>query len=223
LEEVFVRLIEQEAERERPVPLGNDWEVIRRGGLCGFRNAGTGETIDPVYDAAGPFSEGMAPVRVGRRWFYVDHRGRNVLDGALYDGIEPFYEGLAVVRKGERYGFIDPAGKIVVPLLWEEARRFSQERACVRKEGKYGFIDLSGHPVIPPAYDSAFDFREGLAVVGRQGRYGYIDRQGRVKIAPVFRFASGFRRGEATAEAGTDGCPLRLIRRGEEILVLADP
>ncbi len=195
------------------------WETIREKGVYGFRNSVTGETIAPAYDAAGPFSEGSAPVRIGRRWLYIDHRGKKVLDGAAFDAVEPFHEGLAVVRKGARYGFIDAQGNQAISLQWEGARRFSEGRACVRTNGKYGFIDRSGCLIVPPRFDSAFDFREGFAVVGQGGRYGYIDRDGRMAIAPGYRFASGFRRGQATAESD-HGEPIRLIKQGDGIVVI---
>jgi hypothetical protein len=210
---------------ERPVisitAAPNAWEIIRKNGLYGFCNTATGETIDPAYDAAGLFSEGWAPVRIGRRWLYIDRCGKKVLDGAAYDAVESFYEGLAVVRKGGRYGFLDTGGRFAVPLQWEEARRFSEGLACVRSGGKYGFIDREGRTVVAPRFDSAFDFREGFAVVGAAGRYGYIDRRGGMAIEPIYRFASGFRHGQATAE--NDDRQIRLVKQGGVILIQNEP
>lgn len=217
-------LAEVLAEVARPpsgatVPSGaDDWESVRTDGLYGYRNARTGETIDAVYDDAGAFGGGLAPVRIGRRWLYIDHRGSKVLDASAYDAVEPFCEGLAVVRKGARFGYIDREGTPVIPPRWEEARRFSGGLACVREAGRYGFIDRTGRTVVAPRFEAAFDFREGLAVVGEGGLHGYIDARGRVLIAPTYRFASGFRGCEATAELA-GGEPVRLFKQGDKIVI----
>ena len=60
--------------------------------------------INPQFDYADDFSEGLAAVRVGDRntgkWGYIDKKGKFVIN-PRFDWAFPFSEGLAVVRIGE--------------------------------------------------------------------------------------------------------------------------
>ncbi len=66
----------------------------------------------------------------------------------------------------------------MIPLNYEEARRFSECLGEVKLSGKWGYIDKSGKEVIPLKYDKASPFSKGLAKVGLNGKEGYIDENG---------------------------------------------
>lgn len=94
-----------------------------------------------------------------------------------YDFVGDFYNDLAVVRKGERYGFINRNKSLVVPLKYNYARAFSEERAVV-KLFKYGYIDVSGEEIIPLIYDVAHDFEKDKALVKQEKETFFISRGG---------------------------------------------
>ena len=66
-------------------------------------------------DELGSYSEGMAPVRVGDRWGYIDTEGRVAVE-PFYDYCGAFLDGCAIVRKGELYGVIDKNGALLRPM-----------------------------------------------------------------------------------------------------------
>ena len=77
--------------------------------------------IKPKYDEAQSFSEGLAAVKKGSKWGYIDTKGEVVIPFE-YDVAYVFNEGLAVVGKlskahgGERYemGFIDQENNLTM-------------------------------------------------------------------------------------------------------------
>ncbi len=79
------------------------------GGKWGYIDQ-RGELVIPYrYDDAEPFSDGLAQVRVGQQWFFVDRQGKTVaaLDPTLCkDGCQvlAFTEGLALVEWYGRSG-----------------------------------------------------------------------------------------------------------------------
>jgi hypothetical protein len=82
-----------------PVVKDGKWGYVDRTGKV---------VVAPRFDAAGRFSEGLAPVRLGRQLGYADATGALVLapefepaDGTLH---RKFSDGRAVVRKAGRYG-----------------------------------------------------------------------------------------------------------------------
>jgi len=53
--------------------------------------------IPPQFEQADSFSEGLARVKIGDKWGYIDNKGKYVIQPQL-DEAQPFSEGLALVR-----------------------------------------------------------------------------------------------------------------------------
>ncbi len=187
--------------------------LFRRDGKYGFLDGKGEEAIPPVYDDAGEFGEGLAPVRCRDRWFFIDTAGSEAIGLDAVDSAAGFREGLAVVKTNGRYGFIDPAGQWVIPALYEEAGSFHEGLAAVKRDGKYGFISPGGEPVIGFRFDIAGNFHEGVAVVGIGGLFGYIDRRGNFLTSVQYTVASAIRKGRAAAEKGVSKKILKMINQ----------
>lgn len=75
---------------------------IVRDGLWGFK-IGERELIPPIYDAGFDFTEGLAAVRTGRCWHFIDPTGAVAIDCSDCNAVKPFANGRAiVVRDGQR-------------------------------------------------------------------------------------------------------------------------
>ncbi|MEM7569609.1 MAG: WG repeat-containing protein [Pseudomonadota bacterium] len=64
---------------------------------------------EPRYRNAERFSEGVAAVRLGRQYQYIDTDG-TFLNRDLYDTATPFHDGMAYVRGYNEYGWINRDG-----------------------------------------------------------------------------------------------------------------
>ena len=74
----------------------------------GYRDT-TGTLVIPFrFGGASDFSEGLAPVKVGRKWGYIDETGKYVVK-PRFDMACSFYEGLTPVGVDGRWGFINRA------------------------------------------------------------------------------------------------------------------
>lgn len=167
----------------------------------------TGKTvIEPQFDGAESFSEGLAVVRVGKKSGYIDKTGKIVIE-PQFDGASSFSEGLAgiVVRdeeSEEKWGFIDKTGKIVINPQFDMVYWFSEGLALVKAGDKHGYIDRTGKYVIKPQFEDADCFSEGLAWIKTGDKYGYIDRTGKIVIKPKFDRVWEFHDGLAMVEVG---------------------
>jgi len=197
---------------------GSKWPLLKWGYLDQtFRFA-----IEPAFEFAHPFSEGLAAARLNQQpwnFGYIDRSGTFVIPPKFEDA-GPFLEGRAVVRiRGERlWGIIDRSGEWVVTPRYpafSEASNYSEGRACVSKrivdkpepgesEFLWGFIDKSGKQVIDFKFKNASSFKDGVAVVRVNEGYGYIDPSGEYVIQPQFNLAWEFSEGLArvTSENG---------------------
>lgn len=135
-----------------PMPFSKD-------GKFGYRDRKRVVVVEPKFDFASEFSEGLAPVGLGvypnTKWGYIDLTGKMVIE-PKFDEAYAFSEGIAAVRmevteksKG-KLGYIDKTGKYIVEPKFDEAEPFKDGKARVRiiREG-YGYINTKGEIVEP--------------------------------------------------------------------------
>jgi hypothetical protein len=144
------------------------------------------------FERAGSFAEGLAPVRVGDHWGYLEKHG-NLAIPARFDTAEPFSDGLALVSKDEHFGYIDHSGAFAIAPQFRHAEPFSNERAVVSDgDDLYWYIDKQGKPTFSEKFEEASSFFKGLAHVelvptetnakdkaAVDGPYAYIDVSGK--------------------------------------------
>ena len=122
--------------------------------------------VNPIFEGAHDFSEGLAAVCVGTGCY-----------GKLGDS-----------SKEEKWGYIDRNGKLVITPQFESAGEFKEGFASVSIGGKYGYIDKSGKFAINPQFYLAWPFDGGFANVsikeGDNFKYGWIDRSGKYVWQP---------------------------------------
>lgn len=152
-----------------------------------------------VYDAAYPFSNGVA--KVGKivhgklKFGLIDKDGQQVVPmeyDAMQDG---FSDGLKVVGKLDvkhgkwSYGFIDATGKVVIPLKFSMAGTFN-EGLCAVKDNEHkhnvAFINIAGDIVIPYIEKSDLFgmpmFNDGACILRCSGKAGAIGKDGSVIV-----------------------------------------
>lgn len=189
--------------------------------------------INPQFDSAGPFSEGLAPVRIGDsktgKWGFIDKQGAMVIKPHFDFPIPPiFSEGLASVHVGDtktgKWGYIDKQGTMVITPQFDFAERFSDGIALVhitdKESRKVGYINKQGMIVItlPSHFMDASIFSEGLAPTadiyafddnpapnypGANFKFGYINKQGTMAIKAQYGQALAFSEGLAAVFVGT--------------------
>lgn len=180
----------------------------------GYINKTGTVVIEPQFQEASSFSEGLASVMVKGRWGVIDKAGRMVIE-PQYDLINKFSENIAVAVKGDEVFLIDRAGQIVLSPKRSELRFNIYEDTRVSDglieahdcaTSKYGFIDMTGKFIIAPQYDQAASFSEGLARVGLReegkGKIGFINRNGQFVIPPKFNTDADFRRNSTDFSEG---------------------
>ncbi len=103
------------------------------------------------YQYQGPFCDGIATIKVNRKWGFIDSLGV-VLVSPKYDEVEKFSSGLARVRMS----------------------------SSGHNAGGWGLVNTSGQEIVPPIYEWIYDFENGEAKVKRAGQENFINRNGRI-------------------------------------------
>ena len=111
--------------------------------------------IPCVYDNAGRFGKnGLAPVRQGDRWGYINKRGELAIPAQYDMAYSSGEEEIARVELNDRYSYIDKENSVIIPPVYDWLSDIGENGLLLAVSGeKYGYVDRKGQTVIPLEYD----------------------------------------------------------------------
>lgn len=155
-----------------PFQEGETLTYARKEDKLGFINTQGEWVIEPQFEKARAFRNGLAPVYLDKKWGYVNAQGELVVQPEYPDAEIFSSDGLAPVKVGKEWGFIDKSGKLVIPaeygisvafvgfLTGGEDKGFIDGLARVKHKGKWGFIDTKGQALGNEWFDNAEPFEK---------------------------------------------------------------
>lgn len=175
--------------------------------------------IEPQYDEAFVFSEGLALVKKDGKFFIINTRGdieAEITDEEFNEifllDADKFIDGNIRFSDSdfgshgpnyEHVGFVNTKGEVTwYPKAWSFSEGMAFVAPNVDQDGKRGFIDSKGDLIIELSEDEGGgSFHEGLAFSSKtdNGPYGYMDKTGKYVIEPQFKDVKSFFDGVAAA------------------------
>lgn len=188
--------------------------------------------IPPQFDYASPFQDGLATVRTGRKWFFINEQGKEMitLDSTILGIIEvgQFSEGLCPIRKAtildkkptRKYGYLNTDGKLAIPAVFDGAGPFHNGIAVVDslnlgdyRPGQEGgiprdlaLIDKQGQLLTPYSFRRISPFNEaGFAEViqAGTGKQGIVGKDGQVLTGQYYPRVKSFPAGMTVFDGST--------------------
>lgn len=148
-------------------PNSGEREWLERSFKFGFIDVAGKLVINPMFEWAQAFREGLAAVCVGQGCYGIDLQHPSEI-------------------REQKWGYIDKTGAMVIPPQFDHAQSFHDGLASVSVGGKVGYIDKAGRFVINPQFAYGEDFVRGIAhvAIGKLEQpdamqYGYIDKTGK--------------------------------------------
>jgi len=170
---------------------GIEYFQIMEDGKTGFRDLDENVIIEPIYESADMFSEGLSAVTLTKDGLtgYINTKGEMVIQPSFeYAG--GFGNGLAPFRAHDLYGFIDRTGKAKIAPQYAWVDQFAEGYCAVRnRQGQYAFIDTSGTPLTEFKFQYARGFDGGKAKVQMDNMWGAIDKKGIVVVEFMYPHA----------------------------------
>ncbi len=187
-----------------------------------------GNLIIPIqFDEASLFYEGLATVRMDKKWFFIDEKGEKAItiDPDIIGIVEVgnFNEGLCPIQKttilnkqpATKYGYLNTKGQLAISPQFDRVGRFIGGLAVVdslvysvnnagQKTGVTvyrGLIDKKGNPVTNYEFKEIFPFSEaGYARVihSNLDRQGIIGKNGETLTNDYYTEVKDFPAGMAT-------------------------
>ena len=186
----------------RPIPMSNYSEGLAsatdKNEQWGYIDRIGRVAIPFQFKYAGMFQDGIARVRLGDKFFFIDKTGSRVTPE--FDGAFDFHEELAAVIVDKGVGYIRRDGSFALPAQYRSASGidFSEGVVAIRVNEKVGFMDRYGNVVIEPKYDDVYAFSDGLAPVRMGDKWGYVDHAGNVVIPIKYQIGHMFSEGMAS-------------------------
>ncbi|MFX1343060.1 MAG: WG repeat-containing protein [Promethearchaeota archaeon] len=140
----------------------------------GFINKQGQIAIEARFDDAKDFHNGLAAVKLGEKWGYIDKTGQFVTE-RLYDWVpEKLDEDLNRVQIRTKWGYVNKTGKVIIQPQFDKAFPFSEGLAAVYFDEGWGYINTAGK-----FYIWGFDapkFPEGTGIEFRKFRVEGLGR-----------------------------------------------
>lgn len=176
------------------------------GGKWGFIDKNGKWMLEPRYESALDYKQGIARVRVDGKWGAVNNNFEFAVKPE-FDFIEYLYseDGKTLLTVGlnqDGIGFIDEQGELSILPQFGEAGEFHEGLVKIREDGLWGYADRNGQVVIPPQFKEASDFYEGRARVRDRRYWGYIDTNGNQVTPQKYLRAGDFHNGLAWIQDG---------------------
>ena len=111
--------------------------------------------VEPAYENAEPFSDGVAAVKNGGKYGLIGLDGEEL--GTLsYENIKYYSSGFLPVCKNGSWSFVNIYGKQLIKGVFLDAESFENGYAAVKTEKGWGYIDEKGNFAVEPKYTDAW-------------------------------------------------------------------
>lgn len=157
--------------------------------FTGFIDASGKYIINPIYDAATDFYEGLSVVNKNDSVFFINKENANVFD-KFYTDASVFKNGIAPVKQNNKWYFINRQGQ-TVSKVYDEINELSNAVYVVKLKNKYGALDQFGQVILETNFDKLGDFKNEYAYYIENGNYGFVSKAGTVHKAE-FEWISDF-------------------------------
>jgi len=171
------------------------------------------------FNQLGDFSDGVAAVKKGDLWGFIDVNGKTVIEPVYMAGFDvPFFaNGLCGIYnpKEDARGYINTKGEIVIPFTIYSTRPFYDTITVIYQPGKadgtksarVSIIDMKGNVLVeyaPTAYSYETHFIDGLARISKDFKSGFMDKTGKIVIEAKYDDARDFSEGLAAVQFTND-------------------
>lgn len=170
---------------------GKEFLAYKENGLWGFIDSLGKVLIEPKFEFAEGFTEGLALViKDGLAGFI--NKSEEVIIPFKYEDANRFKEGLAAVSKGGYWGMIDRSNKEIIPINFEIVGNIKNDLILVADSANYGYYNKKGQIEIPLMLQYATDFKDGYAIVGINDKKAIINTRGDFIVSADYTWLKPF-------------------------------
>ncbi|XAL98415.1 WG repeat-containing protein [Phycisphaeraceae bacterium D3-23] len=133
--------------------------------------------IEPAYEDARDFHNGIAAVQVDGRWGFVYANGRWAIE-PQFEEVDDFDDAVG------SNDFEEPSGRDRAGRRTGRELQTAGLYAMVKQDGRWGYVNRAANGGLVPQFETAEPFYLGLAKVSRGESFAYIGETGQVIFDP---------------------------------------
>ncbi len=173
----------------------NERAIIKYDDLYGVIDETGNFIVLPTYLMIYPFHENRAIVMDDKGYSVIDENG-SILTEKPYAFISSYNNERALCKeKIDNHllsGYLDLNGEVVIPIQYEEASDFHQEKAVVKKNN-YQLINLNGDCINIYQYPYVGNYSDFRLVFNDNTHCGYLNELGDVMVKPLYEYCQAFK------------------------------
>ncbi|NBX79390.1 MAG: WG repeat-containing protein [Flavobacteriales bacterium] len=155
--------------------------------LFGYFDSEGKVVIEPQYDQASAFQDGLAIVGKNEKFGLINKKNQ-VLIEFLYDEILEFSDARSVVIVGDSFGIIDRSGRAIVPVRFNDILALSNGLFALQfnSESNYVITDINANPKTEAVFEEINVFENGVCIAKTKAGYGIFNKECKWQIPPSF-------------------------------------
>jgi hypothetical protein len=148
-------------------------------GMFGYMDSSGLIVVEPVYESAFMFHEGLGRVRLNGKYGFLNSKGNLVISNYHQEATD-FSSGFSVVSENNVMGAIDKRGNTVVPIAYDSISIADENMFVYYSKGLCGYVTRDGFQVTQARFLECGVFRNGVSVFRDSSGYGLTDNTGKV-------------------------------------------
>lgn len=162
------------------------------------------------FAEADNFYNGMAIVKAGEKYGYIDDTGAIVIN-PQYDSCMPVVNDLCIVTSYDKSGVVDKNNNVIIPLEYDAVTIFEDQNCFLCQKGtSYFYIDNTGKTLISLDNVGIGDIHKSpkgktIITIFDSLKMGYINLTSRKTVDPCFDSIGVYEDGDKTLGAFTKG------------------
>lgn len=164
----------------------------KKKGLWGYSDPNRKIFLDPVFEKADPFVDGVARVEIKGKVQWIDLKGLPTTPPPTLMTKKKM--GYEVIMKNDKYGVANAMKEVIIKPEYDQVKHgilgpngepdFKKKIFLVKTGKGWGIVDDKNEEIIPPQYQECTPFQFGLALVKEKDKWGAYNIKGK-KILPA--------------------------------------
>ncbi len=146
----------------------------------GYIDTNSKIVIQPMFDNATDFFEGLATVSKNDSVYFIDKNNKNKFN-RIFEDAYTFKNGVTVIKEQNKFYFINRLGQKISDQF-EDVNEASNDLYVVKKDSLYGALNLYGKTQIEFQFQKLGDFINGYAYFIKNNKYGVISKHGEIIV-----------------------------------------
>jgi hypothetical protein len=163
------------------------------------------------YEQVGRFSEGVAPMKIGNQWGYIDQNDKITIQPHYTTAAGEFVRGVAIVKMDGKANLIDKSGKELLANFYERISYTEDNYYLTENNSLFGLANSSGSEISIPKFDELRREGNDKILIRRGDKYGIMKESGEYSL-PIYYTNIIFDQGNDTILAEEEPVPPALVK-----------